>query len=162
MYSSIKSAALACVLLSALTGAWAGENPLVGTWALNSGTGERFYPLGENPHGYISYSDDGRMYTIQTIGDRIKPRELVPTDEERAKLQQSMIAYAGTYTSESGKLVHHIDISWNEVWTGTDQVRFYTVEGNTLTIKTPPLKNPVDGREGVAILVWEKVKALAR
>jgi hypothetical protein len=73
-----------------------------------------------------------------------------------------MIAYAGTYTSENGKLIHHIDISWNEVWTGTDQVRFYTVEGNTLTIKTPPLKNPVDGREGVAILVWDKVKGLGR
>jgi hypothetical protein len=65
-----------------------------------------------------------------TVADRIKPCGLVPTDEERAKLEESMIAYAGTYTGDNGKLVHHIDISWNEAWTGTDQDRFYTVGGN--------------------------------
>jgi hypothetical protein len=153
-------------MMLASTDVWAGDNPLIGTWALKSfvfeisGSGDRFYPLGQNAHGYISYSADGRMYTIQTVANRIKPRGLVPTDEERAKLEESMIAYAGTYTSDNGKLVHHVDISWNEAWTGTDQDRFYTVDGNTLTIKTPPLKNPVDGREGVGILVWEKIKTL--
>jgi hypothetical protein len=69
-----------------------------------------------------------------------------------------MIAYAGTYTIDGGKVIHHVDISWNGARTGTDQVRFYKLEGDTLTIRTAPIKSPIDGREGVGILVWEKVK----
>jgi hypothetical protein len=52
-----------------------------------------------------------------------------------------------------------VDISWNEAWTGTDQVRFYKLDGNILTITTAPNKSPIDGREGRGVLVWEKVKA---
>jgi hypothetical protein len=37
-------------------------------------------------------------------------------------------------------------------------VRFYTVEGDTLSIKTEPNKSPVDGREGIGILTFERVK----
>jgi lipocalin-like protein len=70
-----------------------------------------------------------------------------------------MIAYGGTYTVESGKVTHHVDISWNGALTGTDQVRFYTLDRNVLTLKTARIKSPVDGREGVGIVVWEKVEA---
>jgi lipocalin-like protein len=84
--------------------------------------------------------------------------EEAPTDEVRAKLHKSMIAYAGTYTIDGGKVIHHVDISWNGARTGTDQVRFYKLEGDTLTIKTAPNKSPIDGREGVRVIVWEKVK----
>lgn len=44
-------------------------------------------------------------------------------------------------------------------WTGNNEVRFYTVEGNILTITAIPNKSPVDGREGRSIAVLEKVKA---
>jgi len=98
------------------------------------------------------------MYAILVAGDRIKPQEEAPTDEERIKLHKSMMAYAGTYTVDGGKVVHHVDISWNGARTGTDQVRFYKLEGDTLTIRTAPNKSAVDGREGVRILVWEKAK----
>jgi hypothetical protein len=37
-------------------------------------------------------------------------------------------------------------------------VRFFTLEGDTLTIKTAPNKSPIDGREGVGILVWQRLK----
>jgi hypothetical protein len=56
-------------------------------------------------------------------------------------------------------LTHHVDISWNQAWNGTDQIRFYKLKGNTLTIKSAPAKSPHDGREGQSVLVWEKVKA---
>ena len=59
------------------------------------------------------------------------------------------------------KVIHHVDISWNEAWTGTDQVRPYKLEGNILTITTFN-KSPVDGREGSTVLVWEKVKGPTR
>jgi Lipocalin-like domain len=59
---------------------------------------------------------------------------------------------------QPAKVIHHVDISWNEAWTGTDQVRFFKLDGNILTITTAPNKSPVDGRDGRTVLVWEKVK----
>jgi hypothetical protein len=73
--------------------------------------------------------------------NRLKPHSVAPTDEERVKLHQTMTAYAGTYSVEGEKVIHHVDISWNEAWTGTDQIRFYKLEGNTLTIKAAPNKS---------------------
>jgi len=153
------------VLLAPPTIAVAGENPVLGTWKLKSwvrdvaATGEKINQMGERPNGYLSYSADGRMYAIITADKRIKPLDVNPTDEQRVKLHQTMTAYAGTYTLQADKVIHHVDISWNEAWTGTDQVRFFKLDGNILTITTAPNKSPMDGREGQTVLVWEKVKA---
>jgi Lipocalin-like domain len=142
----------------------ADENPLLGTWKLQSlvfeatATGQRSSPFGDHPDGYLSYSADDRMYAIGVAGDRPKPRDLVPTDEEKVKLQESMFAYAGTYTADGEKVVHHVDVSWNQSWTGTDLVRFYKLDGNTLTITTARAQSAIDGEEGEFILVWEKVQ----
>jgi hypothetical protein len=96
------------------------------------------------------------MSVIITADDRAPPRGETPVDEERIKLHKSMIAYAGAYRIESGKVIHHIDVAWNESRLGSDQVRYYSVEGSVLTLRTPPSKSPIDGREGVGVLVWEK------
>jgi hypothetical protein len=155
---------LAIVLFTIPTVGFADDNPVLGTWKLKSfvreiaGTGERYNQLNDAPSGFLGYSADGRMYAILVAGNRIKPNEEAPTDEERVKLHKSMIAYAGTYTIERDKVVHHVDISWNGARTGTDQVRFFKVEGDTLTIRTAPNKSPIDGREGVGVLVWERIK----
>src|SRR5262249_53362857 len=137
---------------------------LIGTWKLKSfvreisATGERYNQFGEHPEGYLNYASDGRMYAIITAGNRIRPRGEMPTDEERIRLHRSMIAYAGTYTVTGGEVTHHVDISWDEGWIGKDQVRFYRLDGNILTIKTAPNRSPADGRESVGILTWERVK----
>jgi Lipocalin-like domain len=142
----------------------AGENPVLGTWKLKSNvrevtaTGEKFNQIGEHPKGYLSYSVDGRMNAIVTADNRIKPLAANPTDEQRVKLHETMFAYAGTYVMGAEKVTHPVDISWNEAWTGTDQVRFFKLDGNILTITAAPNKSPIDGREGHTVLVWEKVK----
>jgi len=139
-------------------------SPLLGTWKLQSlvfeaiPSGQRSKPFGDHPDGYLSYSPDGRMYAIGAGEDRPKPRDPVPTDEEKVKLQGSMFAYAGSYTTDGEKVVHHVDISWNQSWTGTDLVRFYKLDGNTLTIRTARARNAIDGEEGEFVLVWEKVQ----
>ena len=141
----------------------AAGNPLFGTWKLESmvyeatASGQRSWPYGDHPDGYLSYSPDGRMHAIGVAEDRPKPRDLVPTDEENVKLRGSMFAYAGTYTADGHKVVHHVDISWNQFRTGTDLVRFYKLDGNTLTITTEPAPSTIDGKEGRWILVWKKV-----
>jgi hypothetical protein len=119
-------------------------------------SGQRSCPYGDHPDGYLGYFPDGRMYAIGVTDDRLEPRGLVPTDEEKIKLQGSMFAYAGTYTADGHKVVHHVDISWNQFWTGTDLVRFYKLDGNTLTITTAPVPSTIDGKEGHWILVWKK------
>jgi hypothetical protein len=164
----MKRAAFIALMLLCPTIAFAGENPVLGTWKLKSwvreivGTGEKINPMGERPNGYLNYSADGRMYAILTADNRLKPEAANPTDEQRVKLHQSMSAYAGTYTIEGDKVTHHVDISWNEGWTGTKQVRFFKLDGNILTITTAVGKNPDDGRESRGVLVWEMVKGPAQ
>ena len=72
-------------------------------------------------------------------------------------LHQTMFAYTGTYTVEADKVIHHVDISWNQVWNGTDQVRFYKVTGNTLILTSSAI-NPTSGTEAHFVVVWEKVE----
>jgi len=158
-----RMASIPLLLIVAAKAALAGENPLLGTWKLKSyvrevaATGERYNQRGEHPQGYLSYSMDGRMYAIITWDNRINPHDVVPTDEERIKLYGSMVSYAGTYTMDAEKVIHHVDISWNQSWTGTDQVRFYKLEGDTLTITSALAKSFTDDREGRSILVYEKM-----
>ena len=57
---------------------------------------------------------------------------------------------------ESDQVVHHVDLSWNEAWSGTDQVRFCTVDEQTLTYTSPPAKTPFDGREIVHEVTCER------
>jgi Lipocalin-like domain len=145
------------------TAVFAGDNPLLGTWKLKSylrevtATGERYNERGEHPNGFLSYGADGRMYAIITWDNRANPLDVVPTNDERIRLYGTMLSYAGTYTMDGEKVIHHVDISWNQIWTGTDQVRFYKLDGNTLTITSAPNRNPVDGRPGRSILVFEKI-----
>jgi len=160
-----RAAFTALMLLLSPTVALAGENPVLGTWKLKSfvrevtATGEKINQYGEHPSGYLGYSADGRMNAVITADNRIKPSDVNLTDEQRVKLHQTLQAYAGTYTVQADRVIHHVDISWNEAWTGTDQVRFFKLDGNILTITTAPNKSPLDGREGRGVLVWEKVKA---
>src|SRR5690242_11333528 len=107
---------------------------LLGTWRMVSwrreviATGERTDVLGPHPVGYINYGADGRFYALVVRRGRDRPGKLPPTDTEKVRLFDSMLAYTGTYTLDDEKAVHHVDASWNEGWTGTDQVRFYKLE----------------------------------
>jgi hypothetical protein len=143
--------------------AQADANLLLGTWRLKSfvrevtATGERYDQLGDHPDGYLTYSSDGRMIAFFVSGNQPRPRN-EPSDEERITLHKSMLAYGGTYRVLPDRIVHHIDIEWDGRRVGTDQVRFYAIDGDKLSIKTEPNKSPVDGREGVGILTFERVK----
>ncbi len=141
-------------------------HPLLSTWRLKSyvvtaATGETSTPYGEHPVGYLSYSADGRMQAIGTSRGRKLPRDPTPTDEERVALHRMMFAYAGTYSLEAGKVTHHVDISWNEAWNGTDQVRSYEIKENTLTLTSSAI-DPTSGTAARYVVVWEKVTSSRR
>jgi hypothetical protein len=96
------------------------------------------------------------MQAIGAANPREAPSAARATDNERVALYDTMFAYAGTYSVEGRKVIHHVHISWNEVWTGTDQVRFFEMSGNTLTL-TARIPDPVSGGESHYTLEWEKV-----
>jgi hypothetical protein len=75
-----------------------------------------------------------------------------------ADLFRTMTAYAGTYKFDGSKVEHHIDLSSNEVWTGTTQVRSVKRDGERLVYTTPPFHFHADGKMSVNTLIWEKVK----
>jgi len=138
--------------------------PLLGTWKLQSfvteyqDTGQKTALFGEHPQGYLGYGSDCRMYGIVVRGDRKPPVEIVPTDAEKIELFRGMGAYAGTYTVEGDKVSHHVDVSWNEAWTGTTQVRYFRIAGNVLHIRSAPAKDDLDGKLSSSTLVWTKVQ----
>ena len=137
------------------------KNPLLGTWKLKShvvttAAGERSTPYGENPKGYLSYSADGRMQVIGAANLRRVPSGASPPEDERVALYETMFAYAGRYSVDDGKVIHHVDISWNEAWTGTDQIRLFEVNGNILTLTTH-IADPVTGAATHYAVIWEKV-----
>jgi hypothetical protein len=99
------------------------------------------------------------MMVMIVGGERKKPAEAVATPEEARALLTRMLAYAGTYTidAQAKIVVHHIEISWDQSRTGTDQVRGYKLEGNHITLTTEPSADPATGKRTVRTLVWEKL-----
>ena len=137
---------------------------VVGTWRLVSWVEEETESkavhklFGDNPLGFITYTSDGHMMVMFADPSRKPAAASKATDAEAAQLYRTMVAYAGRYTLEGDNVIHHIDISWNQVWNGTDQQRFVEVTSNHLTIRTPPFVSPFLNKQIVATLVWERAK----
>ena len=118
----------------------------LGTWKLVSyvreeiPSGAKSDVMGPHPQGYINYSRDGRMIVMIVGSNRTKPAASV----EAAALLKSMLAYAGTFTVDTTAktITHHVEISWDESRTGTDQVRRFNLQGSTLTLTTEPSTDP--------------------
>ena len=108
---------------------------LIGTWKVLSFENEfqdgspRRAVYGQ-PTGFIILTAEGRMAAI-VVGEGRKP---ATTDEERAALLRTMFAYSGTYRLDGDKWITKVDVSWNPAWNGTEQVRFYKLDGNQLEV----------------------------
>lgn len=95
---------------------------------------------------------------ISVRESRPKPTDLAKmTDQERADLFKTMVAYGGTFRVEGNRFITNVDISWNENWTGTLQPRNFKIDGKRLIISVDPQVG-VDGRRVTAVLTWEKVQ----
>ena len=139
---------------------------IVGTWrlvAVHSWTDKDKKDLnreayGPHPGGLITYTADGRMSVIETYDGR-KPlsadREAAPV-EERAQACSSMVAYAGSYTLQGDRVIHHVEVSASPGPT-RDQVRYVTIQGpDRVSLRTTPVM-----RNGVAEIhemFWVRVK----
>jgi hypothetical protein len=139
---------------------------LIGTWKLVSATTTaadgktNTAPYGSNPTGFLTYSPDGRMTAIISNGGRkalsIADRITAPADE-RAQAFATFLAYAGTYTVQGGKVTHHIEAASIQNWVSGDQVRLFKLDGDHLTVLTPP-DYLFNGQPQTFELKWERVK----
>jgi hypothetical protein len=154
---------LAITLTALSLPASAVDEEFYGTYALISST-RTILTTGQvdaftQERGFITYGKDGRMLVLIVRGERPKAESLEKmTDQQRADSFRSMTAYGGTYTFDGKRMEHHIDISWNEVLTGSTLFRDVKKEGNRLIYTTHPAPNASNGKMSVTTLVWEKVK----
>lgn len=149
------------------TGAARAEESVVGVWklvsytAVDADTGAVIKPFGDSPRGFIFYTAGGRMSALLTAGDRKRftagNRVNAPM-EERAEAFATSSSYAGTYTLEGDRVIHHVEAATNPDWVGGDQLRYPKIEGNRLVITTPPLPTRPDGKLRVSTLIWERVE----
>jgi hypothetical protein len=141
------------------------QEMLEGTWKLissqriNLATGVTTDTLGPDPQGFVIYTREGHMMVLITQRERPRAASIDKiSSADRERLFSSMLAYTGTYTFDGKTIEHHIDLSWNEVWSNTTQIRDVRKDGDRLIYTTRPAPSPVDGSMGVATVIWEKVK----
>ena len=137
MFKLFSMLVMACLLASQIR---ADENsPIVGTWKLVSyvvevqATGEKMQVMGQSPTGYTAFLPSGRVFFVLT-GDERKPAK---TDQERANLLSTLVAYSGTYRIEGDKWITKVEVAWNPEWVGTEQTRPFTLDGDKLKVLTP-------------------------
>jgi hypothetical protein len=136
---------------------------LLGTWRMTSwtrkavATGKVTDAMGSNPIGYIAYHADGRMMALVVSSHRAKLRGALPTDEEKAALFDSMLAYSASYTLEDDRVIHHVDAAWNPAWGVSDLIRPYALDGDTLVISGAPGIDPTNGEEVIYRMEFRKV-----
>ena len=130
----------------------------IGTWKLvdysflhEDGTVEK--PWGDHVVGYLLYSAEGYMSgNLSPAGRR---HNIEMTESQKSRRKRDYIAYAGPYTVEGDTVTHYVEVSLFPNWLGTAQLRYHKREGNTLTLRTPPIPA---GDDVVAVqLIWEKV-----
>ena len=144
------------------------NNPIAGriegVWKLKKYS-RRFLDTGEVrsdmlPQAYILYTPGGFMMSITVEEKRAPPVSEVLTDEERVRLFKSIIsAYSGTYVVEGDTVIHDVNLSWNEAWTGTKQMRLFKVTGDELVIETTPRTAGTDTRQFINTLTWARTEA---
>jgi hypothetical protein len=146
--------------------AFAEDQVLDGTYTLVSSTrkilesGQVVDTYGKQPTGYINYGRDGRMLVVIVSDNKDRPAPdsvAAITDEQRANLFRTMVAYGGTYKFDGHSVEHHIDISWNQAWTGTTQIRDIQKVDDKLIYTSRPAPFAGDGKMSVVTLVWRKI-----
>ncbi len=135
---------------------------ILGIWRLVSyevesqASGEKEPVVGKNPTGYILFAPEGRMMVVNTGEGRKAPT----TDQDRADLFKSMVAYTGLYRVEGDKWITKVDVAANPALVGTEQTRFFQVDGDRLQERTPVMPWAVHPEKGMVrfILTYEKAK----
>jgi hypothetical protein len=142
------------------------HDDLVGSWRLVSiysknVAGDIFYPYGEDPIGLLVYSRDGYMSATLmrqgrahfASGDMYNG-----TPQELKEAFEGFDAYSGPYDIDSQRraVIHHVEACRYPNWEGSDEVRYFQLEGDVLRLYTPPIR--ARGTEWVVYADWERAR----
>jgi hypothetical protein len=137
---------------------------LVGTWRMISWTkkdivtGEVTHAMGPNPQGFMSYQPDGRMISLVVDSRRPALKGPTPSQDEKARLFDSMLAYSARYTLTEDKLIHDVDLTYNPSWVGVME-RPCKIEGDSLIISDAPGTDPLTGEKVLYRIEFRKALA---
>lgn len=115
------------------------RDKVLGIWKLISyevevqATGQKAPVMGQNPTGYTAFMPEGRIFFVLTG----EARKAAKTDQERAGLLSTLVAYTGTYRVEGDKWITKVEVAWNPEWVGTEQIRSFKLDGERLQVLTP-------------------------
>jgi len=138
------------------------QNKLIGTWKLVSvqyefaDTREFVDMYGAKPLGYLMITQDRRMMTIITSDGRAPPKG----EADEAALFKSMMAYSGEFRLEGDdQFITKAEVAWHPAWVGTEQARFFEVDGDKLSIITAQVAHPMfPGRMGRGVVKWHRAQ----
>ena len=138
------------------------SDKLLGIWKLVSyevevqAAGQKGPVMGGNPTGYAAFMPEGPVFFVLT-GEARKPAK---TDQERAGLLSTLVAYTGTYRIEEDKWITKVDVAWNPEWVGTEQARSFKLDSERLQVLTPWRLMPNWADKGMtrSIVTFERSK----
>lgn len=134
------------------------------SWEMRRADGTVRYPFGKDAAGLLVY-DPGGFMSGQMMR-RHRPRLSAPRTAAAGVLEAGpdeikaaftgYVAYCGTFDVDAaaGIVTHHVECALLPDWVGIDQVRQFELDGDRITLRTPPVE--VAGQEQVGVLVWER------
>ncbi|HEV2132168.1 MAG TPA: lipocalin-like domain-containing protein [Longimicrobiaceae bacterium] len=138
---------------------------LVGTWSLvswesRSPEGEVTHPFGADAAGRLNYDAAGNM-AVHLMRPGRPPfateDQFGASAEEAQRAFNGYFGYFGTYTVQEsqGTVTHHVEAASPPNWIGTDQLRYFQIAGDTLTLSTAAIALAGEGTSHV--LVWRRI-----
>ncbi len=140
------------------------RNPFIGTWRLVSheyvaDNGDAISIYGPHPVGYLMYTDDGYMASAVMSCERPAEfqgidRMLDATPEQQALAARTYMSYSGAYEIDGDKVIHHVQVALFPNQVGTDEVRYFTMRGNRLELRTTPFR--LGGVIRTGRVIWDR------
>jgi hypothetical protein len=132
---------LAALLCAGLAVTATAQSDLAGISARFVGVYElvEYAPHGDEPSGRIWYAANGQMSAVLFPPGRAATTNAMSDADFRAAMR-GVVAYYGTYTIDvgAGTVTHHVMGGSNPAWIGTDFVRWFRFEGETLRLSLNP------------------------
>ena len=140
------------------------SHALVGSWRLVSSEGHSSdggieHDQGETPTGRAMFDANGRLSLHLTRPNRSNWASgdfLQPTQDECLDTARDYFGYFGSYSvdDDAGVVTFHVEGAAYPNYVGTDQKRFFTIEGNRLILRTPPER--AGGADVTYYVTWER------
>ena len=142
------------------------RDKLVGTWKLvsasteDSSGGQDKAPYGQNPVGFLTYTEEGRVAALISYGGRKplsiggKPPALL---EEQAEAFKTFLAYGGRYRLSGESVIHSVEVSSIQNWVNKELVRKIKFQDDRIVLVTPPTM--MNGKLQTVELIWQRLGA---